>query len=1005
MSQIEKIKEITELADSFLEKLDAYYANMPSEGVPRSITMSTVEATDEVKRICPYCGANIEKLVNGGVWSVDIVNAPWKIECPGCHSRFPSNDFALLYKRGLNEKGEYDRALAIKCNLEAVKAGEKDALVNELFPDKDANWMVDDGFGWSLKDGTYGTDDRLQKWAPVAFYHHMFWHSNKGDAFSVSKAIHTLGRAYAITRDEKYGYACIKLLNKVADVYPSYHFPKVSIAYSASHGGGYNGKTIGSIWEHFIAEKFLNAYVAVEALMTTKEREYIKENIVRECFRAVKEGSILGNFGMQQKVAALVASALDDEKEIEEVFTWLCNSSQKDYPLYTDPIYGTEVELRCNNTGGELLEKYVNDLDHDGFGYEVGITYNRIWFLSSVEIANILARCKTNKLDLYQNPRFLKMFDSFIKETVASGTSLAIGDSGSPVGTLYPMTDEMLKGYAVTRDPKLAQYYCFYVGGDLSNVFLDTLTIEENEEMARSIQKDVEKYGELQFESENLTGFGLAVLREGEHKKAPKKQYDAWMYYGRSDEAHAHRDMLQMGVDAYGLNMGPDLGYPEATAFTPNRYEWVKATISHNTVVVNDDSHLPVYGGKPLHFDSTDKVKLMDVDGSVAYEETDIYRRTVVTVAADDEIGYTLDFFRIKGGDSHMYSFHTQSFKGYQSDDVAWIPQLDENGNYVGTYAGKDVPYGHDPYSTDTMRAEKTKYPRGYTWLTDVNHGTVEKGSFSVDFTLSDFRNQIEDASGLHLKYTALNDWVPSSVDMTVGHPQRKAINNMIPGFDYMFIHRKGENLDTLYTSILEPYRHESYILSAESIACTIKEGNEGADDTVKAVKIVLKNGRTDYVVYATNNTVTYTVSDGAVTFDFAGFVGVYSVDENANHVRSFVNDGTKIGNLTSVGAYTGKVVDFTKELTTDNQITICPDQQIEDVSCLEKQYIYMDSKSKRNAVYRILGARKDGGNIVLDLGNTSVIDCFKDTNNMDAGYLYTIEEGQCFRIPVSTTK
>jgi len=71
----------------------------------------------------------------------------------------------------------------------------------------------------------------------------------------------------------------------------------------------------------------------------------------------------------------------------------------------------------------------------------------------------------------------------------------------------------------------------------------------------------------------------------------------------------------------------------------------------------------------------------------------------------------------------------------------------------------------------------------------------------------------------------------------------------------------------------------------------------------------------------------------------------------------------------------------------------------------LEKQYIYMDSKSKRNAVYKILGARKDGKNMVLSLGNTSVIDCFKDLTNMDVGYLYTIEEGQAFRIPVSTTK
>jgi hypothetical protein len=75
----------------------------------------------------------------------------------------------------------------------------------------------------------------------------------------------------------------------------------------------------------------------------------------------------------------------------------------------------------------------------------------------------------------------------------------------------------------------------------------------------------------------------------------------------------------------------------------------------------------------------------------------------------------------------------------------------------------------------------------------------------------------------------------------------------------------------------------------------------------------------------------------------------------------------------------------------------------VEDVSTLKNQYIYMDSKSKRNAVYRILDAKKDGEKIVLDIGNCSVIDSLKDPAQIDAGYLYTIEEGQPFRIPVST--
>jgi len=77
------------------------------------------------------------------------------------------------------------------------------------------------------------------------------------------------------------------------------------------------------------------------------------------------------------------------------------------------------------------------------------------------------------------------------------------------------------------------------------------------------LQADIEKYGPYQFESENLTGYGLGIVRGG--KAATKEiqyetRYDTWMYYGRTTGSHAHLDMLGIGIDAYGFNSTCSVG-------------------------------------------------------------------------------------------------------------------------------------------------------------------------------------------------------------------------------------------------------------------------------------------------------------------------------------------------------------------------------------------------------------------------------------------------------------
>ncbi len=1030
-------------AQKYLDNLEKYYDLIPAEGIPRSYTITTLQSPADMTYICPYCKEDIRALHGAYEWVINPIQNPWKIACPECKRLFPSNDFESFYKLGLKGDGTFDRALALQRNQELVDAGEPGYLVNILYPkiseelgipaDKASTWMVDDGFGWSPKTGTYGGNEPVStdpKWAPIAYYTHVFWDRNGATYSVITRGMKDLLEAYLYTGDAKYGRAGAILLDRIADVYDDYDITKISLSYSHSHGGDYSGKTVGSIWETNVADVLVKAYDAFYPMMddpqvidflSKKAAQYgnpnpkltgdmIRENaengILRSVIDGVKTAKINGNFGMHQYSMALAAVALDTYPETDDAFEWMALPGGETRKNVTDPVYGTTYSSSYKNAGGEMLTRYINEVCRDGFGNEVGIGYNMIWVTNGIEIADLLYRYGAEtKINLYENPKYLKMFNSFIKENVGAGYALSIGDSGSTASTgRTSIESHTLRAFNMLHDPQLAKNYYWAVGGNLEDIYIDIFT--DNDGLAKEIQAIVDEEGEYEFESEMLTGFGLSVLRHGVlvpgANGGSDLRGDAWMYHGRVG-GHGHNDALQFGVNAYGFNFTPDLGYPEATGSDPNRLQWCSQTISHNSVVVDGKSQSGAVGGTPMHFDDSGKVQITDVDFPEVYADTDIYRRTLVSVEASSDVNYTVDFFRIKGGSEHMYSFHTQSYNGYTTDDLTLVPQVDEDGNYVGTYAGPNVPYGPDPNTPEPATSDcETKYTRGYTWLENVNRATPEDGNFSVNFKQTDFRHSVKDASGLNLKFTALNDWTPSQVGFATGHAPNTSSNKMIPGLDYMLIHRKGKNLDTLFTSVIQPYNGEEYIESMESVPVEVKEGRQSKDDVVKAVKVVLKNGRTDYVIYATNNSILYTV-DGK--FDFRGAIGVYSLGQTGENIYAYVNDGDVIGATTGTAALSGTVVDFSAELTSDNYITVALDGEYDfDTEELTKKYIYVDNvHSNQNGAYRILGAEMVGGNLVLDIGDVSLVKNYIDNANPDKGYVFNVQKGQSFRIPLNT--
>jgi len=909
---------------------------------------------------------------------------------------------------------------------------EKGYLYNELYTeisesnldplskDKDGNynkvvgsrWGVDDGFGYY--PGRRYSETVEERHCYIALYHTFFWENMK-------KILDELSNAYLYTGDAKYGRAGAILVDRIADVLPDFSlliYNTPSRVWMNTDGSNRYGAICGKIYDcnliqsftlatdafypmledtqviKFLSEKAEKFELSNDKSSSMRIWENWEDRILLETFRMAKTGEINGNFGMAQSGVAIAAIVLDKYPETTEMLDWL---------------FKTNTGANDNITGGNISSQLVDKMDRDSMGDEASTNYNYVWVTYLLPIAEILAEYEGNdSYNLYKNPKFAGMFAPFYK-TILTGTHTAqIGDAGSTAGLeIKGVLDDYIKAFANLKETDYAKDIAKFIylknGSDVDGLHYDVF--EKNPESLGNELSALVDEKEKNI-SEMMAGFGFAVLRDGNHYKSASiadsnnNQRDFWIYFGRNT-GHGHYDTLNLGIEAFGLNLAPDHGYPENTGADPHRYQWVMNTLSHNTVTVGDNYYTSVSGiphGRPLHFDDSGEVKLMDIDASDVYAATSNYRRTLVMVEVNDDISYGVDFFRVTGGDKHTFSFHSQAEHADAISGLGEVTaQVDENGKYIGSLAGADIPYGIDktaPEKTPYM----TKNTCGYTWLKNVRKYSNPTESYVVEFDVEDYNNAISDDKGIRLRMTQMNNFVADEVIIAGGSVPVTKKNAALPDtLDYVLAKREGENLDSLFTTVYEPYRGERYLSSIE--LCEVI-GEVPAGATVKAVKVNYAEGkRTDYIVYATDNTKTYRIDN---LFDFRGFVGVYSINSDGVVIYRYVNDGDMIGTETQkVSAYTGSIVDFSKEVSFDNNY-IDVEMQIDDPQKIVGRYVFAETVGPENGAYKIQAAQDMGDGVIrLDIGNISPVRAHIDPANIDDGYLYTIKRGQTAKIPM----
>lgn len=747
-------------ANKYLAIPDEEFAKwVPDPRIPRSIYVHETG--------CPNCGLAVRK--HGNYSWIITPEKPYKVECPSCHSVYPSNDYQAFIDSGFQDR----------------------SLLTGDYPD--------DGWGW--KSPEHGD----HKFWFVGWYNH--WMTQR----RLLPAIRELANAYLYSEDPRYAHKCAVLLWQLAEYYPDYDYVNQS-RIGTEFNRGYHGKLFYHTWENSTVQACGRAYDAIfpalltadaelEALAgrsTEQIRHLIEEQLLRAMAREIvnETMAIAGNYGMHQMGLLQIAATLKDtpgEPGSEQMVDWILNNEQ--YNVYTMmPVYDALYNL-----------VYRDGVPFESPGYNLG------WVSQLTEIAEML---RANGVDLSEVPRFKKLYDWTIDIVCAGEFTPALGDSGN-MSSRGKMWREALylAAYRAYGDPLYAR-----ILSELNpNAGRDIAAEPIEERVAADAAKVTERPG---YSNKHLAGYGLAILQNGN----PESPVAASLFYGRF-VGHSHLDKMHLDIFAENCSMMPDFGYPEtANATDPRRAGFFAHTISHNTVMVDRS---PQQGGRGrcLAYDPGPVCAYVEAANPNVYPQCEMYHRSLAMVNSSPTRSYFIDVFRVKGGTQHDWLVH-----GTHADFSSDLPLSAIRTQ--GTLAGPDVEYGHY-YDDEELGAApygSVNYfgYRGssFQFLYNVQEAPLRSGACARWDIITGGKRAaplVRANDGAYLKAYMLGE--SEQVYVCDGKPQQNQAGTP-ESVRFVLRRRTGEDLSSTFVSVFEPGAGEELIAAVEALPT-------GSDDAV----------------------------------------------------------------------------------------------------------------------------------------------------------------------------
>ncbi|MBI4578341.1 MAG: heparinase II/III family protein [Planctomycetes bacterium] len=741
---------------------------------------------------CPAC----KKGVPMYSWEIAALERPWKVRCPHCKNEFPKNDFRKFYESGLDEHYVFD-----------PKRADRSLLFNVEHPDANdplRGFGVDDGEGYVDGD---------KRWRFIGAY--LIYGQWKQ---AVVDGIHKLGEAYLLTGDGRYAHKAGVLLDRVADLYPTFDFKKEGKVYEVDGVAGYVSTWHDSCWETRelvlawdMVLAGLRDYASLPAFLAGKARQYkldspkaafadirrnIEQRILIDC--QTNQAKIRSNYPQTDVTIAFAMTALAWPENRDAVNAVIAGIVDK-----TTAVDGTSGEKGMSGYSAMAIHGLANLL----------AMYDRMAPTFLPEMFKRVPRLHDAfrfHMDAWCLQRYYPTCGDAAAFCVPVDAYVSVGFSRQ--ASLMPsMYRFVWRVYEQTDDVRFLQALYHGNGGKPDGLPHD-LFADDPAALQRKVAAIIDRVGtRIDLPSVNKQQWHLGLLRSGRGDN----ERVLWLDYD-SGGAHSHADGMNLGLYARGLDLMPDFGYPPVQygGWGAPRARWYTSSMAHNTVVVD---------GRDTH--KADGVTTLWADGrqfhairasGPALIGGSQYERTAAMVDVSERDFYVVDVFRVVGGSDHAK--FTRSHFGT-----------------ITTRGAPDAPasvYADNPH----MRSWRGG-PAGPGW--------------SVEWKVEDRYKLLPSPIDLRVRYTDLTSGAEAYVgESWVSISRHSFESNDEAWVPHVVARRWAEQapLASTFVSIVEPYVSASNIAAIRRLPVRTVDGAPASDGDV-AVELTLADGRRDLIV------------------------------------------------------------------------------------------------------------------------------------------------------------
>ncbi len=886
-------------------------------------TIDVVMTRDPVARTtrrkgCPACGADRGYEVHPDV-------SRYAAFCSACRERFPRNDFARYLSAARGRDGFFDPQIADRSLLRPDPGitGASTAVA------------VDDGLGW--RDGE-GFTYRF-----VAFAIDKLWGA-------LIYGARDLAECWALTGDPDCARRAAVILDRVADCYPQMDWaPYAKLGWYHSDGDSGRGKIWGRIWECVLvtamaraydqtlafagADEELHAFLAEQSSLhalpgpkgsAAAYRDCVETRVLRTGLQAISDEQIRGNHGVHQLSAAWCAIALQSGAETEQWLDWIFSEN-----------------------GLEVPQVILGHMDRDGLGDEGAPGYAWGWGLAFHDLAELVHRYgKYDRWRLERDfPPFRRSYTAPGRMSMLDGRVPTLGDHGACMERAPAPQDRahLFGGFRLTSDPEIA--------AELQRIQPDLDVCRDPFDEAPDAWPDRIRRASKQALPTSpggsiLPGFGLATLE----LDGPGGGTAVWIAFGRN-RGHGHPDSLNLGMISHGVDLLPDIGYPDfATRDYAKRADWTSNTISHNTVLVDGRRQQPIWGGRTRVYKRFPELGLMEFD-SPCYATASLYRRTVALVRKPNGGAYCWDVFRVQGGREHLQSWHGPE------GDLEWLG--------ASTQPGSGVRFGEaEPYLTNPRRL--TPSPNRPLTLRYLSHPRWRNDSQRVSLALTVLGTEPTEA--------------------TLATNRKPSVRTRAESLEYLFLNSPVTSRPTVFSTLLDPHA-----MSVEPLQ--VEQKGEDPRSGSTAIHIDLGDGWSDTLVSCETSDVVFEWEPGHRLQGGFSWIRRRAGKLHAARLVGGALLGIPEGTVTTQARFTGEIASLDTDRRGHLWCTCNPAGEFPVELCGE--VVSLGHHPERDTAFEIYGIRGHR----LNLGPDTVTTGYANARSYSEGPARLCEPGHAYSI------